>query len=113
MSAATLVPSLMPLLMVVAMRRAEARILRQLAEARALTPESAIVLTVRRSFDRRRLQGLVEGGAVHTAADNRHFLDEDGWQRFQLRRRRRGLLALSVVLTLVGTGLVVAYALLE
>jgi hypothetical protein len=110
MSAATLVPSLMPLLMVVAMRRAEARIYRQLADAQALSAESAIQLPLQRSFDRRRLEGLVKGGAVRPAADSRHFLDPEGWERYQRTRRRRGLIALAIVVALVCAVLAVAYA---
>lgn len=40
MSAAALVPCLIPMFVVIAMRRAEERIHRQLAEARAFTAES-------------------------------------------------------------------------
>ena len=79
MSAAAVIPSLIPLFVVIAMRRAEARIYRQLADARALTAESAIQLSLSRSMDRRRLRGLIHGGAVRLAANSRHFLDSDGW----------------------------------
>jgi len=109
MSAAAVIPSLIPLVVVVAMRRAEARIYRQLADARALTAESAIELSLGRSIDRRRLQGLIHGGAVRLAADSRHFLDSEGWASYQRNRRRRVLLALSVVVALVGVGFAVSY----
>lgn len=107
MSGAAIIPSLIPLAVVVAMRRAEARIHRSLTEARAFTAESAIEVPLRRSMDRRRLEGLVQGGAVHPVAGGRHFLDADGWTSYLLRRRRRVLLALSIVVALLGVGVAV------
>jgi hypothetical protein len=109
MSAAAVIPSLVPLLVVVAMRRAEARIHRRLADAGAFTGESAIQLSLSRSLERRRLQGLIRGGAVRLTADSRHFLDADGWSNYQQNRRRRALLAMSVVVALIGIGVAVFY----
>ncbi len=109
MSAAAVIPSLIPLLVVVAMRRAEARIHRQLADARAFTAESSIPLTLNRSMDRRRLQSLIHGGAVRLTANSLHFLDTDGWGNYQRNRRRRAWLALSVVVALIGVGFAVTY----
>ncbi len=109
MSAAAIIPSLVPLLVVAAMRRAEAHIHRQLADAGAVTAESAIQLTLSRSIERRRLQGLIDGGAVRLTADNRHFLYADGWSKYQLDRRRRVLLVLSVVVALIGIGVGVLF----
>ncbi len=107
MSAAAIIPSLLPIFMVVAMRRAEARISRQLADAGALTAESAIQLSLSRSFDRRRLQGLIGGGAVRVTANSRHFLDTDGWTKYQGNRRRRAWLAISIIAALFGVGIAV------
>ena len=109
MSAAAMIPSLIPLLVVVAMRRAEASIYRKLADARAVTAESAIQLSLSRSLERRRLQGLIRGGAVRLTANSRHFLDADGWSNYQRNRRRRVLLAMSVVVALIGIGVAVFY----
>jgi len=109
MSAAAMIPSLLPMAMVIAMRRAEARIHRQLVDAGAFTAESAIELSLRRSFDRRRLQGLMGGGAVRMTANNRHFLDTDGWTKYQGRRRRRVLLAISIIAALLGVGVAVFF----
>jgi hypothetical protein len=83
MSAAAMIPSLIPLFVVVSMRRAEARIHRQLADARAFTAESSIQLSLSRSIDRRRLKGLIHGGAVRLTANSLHFLDTDGWRNYQ------------------------------
>lgn len=110
MSAVTLLPSLLPLLVVASMRRAEARIHRQLVDARAFTAESAIELSIKRSFERRRLEGLIHGGAVRLTANSRHFLDSDGWVNYQRARRRRAMLAASVALALVGVAFAVAWS---
>lgn len=111
MSAVTVIPSLLPLFVVIAMRRAEARIHRQFVDAGAFTAESAIELSFARSMDRRRLRGLVDGGAVRATAANRHFLDRDGWDRYQRGKRRRALLAVCIVIALLGAVLAVVWAL--
>ncbi len=110
MSAAALIPSLVPLIVVAAMRRAEARIRQRFEEARAFTTESAIPLSLDRSLERRRLESLTSRGAVHRTADGRYFLDVEGWSRYQGDRRRRGLVAVSVLLALVGIGIFVVLA---
>ncbi|MBL8755672.1 MAG: hypothetical protein JNK15_20420 [Planctomycetes bacterium] len=110
MTAAALIPTLLPMFMVIAMRRAEARIHRQLTDAQATDAETAIELTLHRSMDKRRLRGLVEGGAVRLAADSRHYLDATGWQDYQRRRRHRVILAMTIVLALVGSTLAVVFA---
>ncbi len=107
MSVAAVIPSLIPLFVVAAMRRAEARIYRQLADAGAFTAESAIQLSLSRSFERRRLQGLIGGGAVRVTANGRHFLDTDGWTKYRSDRRRRALLAMSIIAALFGVGIAV------
>jgi len=104
MSAAAVIPSLLPLFMVALMRRAEASIHRQLANAGAFSAESAIPLSPNRSLERRRLQGLIHGGAVRLTANGRHFLDADGWDRYHRNRQRRALFALCVVVALIGVG---------
>jgi len=104
MSAVAVIPSLIPLIVVAAMRRAEAQIHRQLSEAGAVTAQTAIPLTPSRSLERRRLPSLVDGGAVRLTADGRYFLDADGWSRYRSHRRRRALLAASVVVALLGLG---------
>jgi len=102
MSAAAVIPSLLPLFVVVLMRRAEARVYRRLADAQAFTAESAIQLSPSRHMERRRLHALIHGGAVRLTANSRHFIDAEGWRGYQRNRRRRALLALSVVVSLVG-----------
>ena len=109
MSAAAMIPSLLPLFIAVAMRRAEARIHRQLADAGAFTAETAIQLSPSRSFERKRLEGLIHGGAVRLTANSRHFLDADGWISYQQNRRRRVLFAMSVVVALIGVAVAVIY----
>lgn len=111
MSAAAAIPSLFPLFVVIAKRRAEWRIHRQLADARATTEGSAIALTLRRSLDKRRLQGLVQGGAVRRTPDERYYLDAEGWNTHLENRQRRTLTALAVVVALGGIAFAVAYSL--
>lgn len=111
MAAPAVIPSLIPLFVVAAMRRAEARIHRQLLEARAFTAETAIPLTLSRSFDARRLQGLIAGGAVRATAAGLHFLDADGWSTYQQNRRRRVVIAVGVVLALIGVGALLLFVL--
>ena len=111
MSAAAVIPSLLPLFMVVAMRRAEERIHRQLESAGAIRAEAAIPLALTRSFDRRRLQGLLGGGAVRQAANGHYYLDVDGWSTHKKNRQRRALVALSVVVALLGVVAVVFFVL--
>lgn len=109
MSAGAVLPSLIPVIVVAAMRRAEGRIHRQLSEAGATTTESAITLSLRRSLDRRRLQALIHSGAVHATADGRHFLDAEGWTRHRNARLQRVALAVTVIVALLG---VVAFVIL-
>lgn len=112
MSAVATITSLIPLFVVAAMRRAEARIHRQLTDARAFDAESSIQLSLKRSMDRRRLEGLIHGGAVRLTSNSLYFLDAEGWENYQRNRRRRVLFALSVVLSLVAVGLTVVWILL-
>lgn len=105
MSAAAIIPSLLPLLMAIAMKRAEERIHRQLTDAGAVSAESAVRLSLRRSMDHRRLRGLIGGGAVRLGQNGLHYLDVEGWNRYQSNRRRRVLTAASIVLALVGIAL--------
>ncbi len=111
MSAAAIIPSLLPLFVVIAMRRAEARIHRQLVDASAFTAQSAIELSLARSMDRRRLRGLMDGGAVRGTADRRHFLDREGWDAYQRGKRRRTLTAVCIVIVLLGVVLAVVWTL--
>ena len=96
------IPTLLPLFIAVAIRRAEQRIYRQLADARAFAAESAVPLSPSWPLERRRLQSLIRGGAVRLTANNHHFLDADGWNQYLSNRRRRVLFALSMVVALVG-----------
>lgn len=109
MGAVATIPSLIPLFIVVAMRRAEARIHRQLAAAGAFTAESAIRLSPGRPFERRRLQSLIRGGAVRLTENSRHFLDAEGWSSYRRNRRRRVLFAMSVVVALIGFAVAVFF----
>ncbi len=104
----TLVPTLIPLFVALAIKRAEERIHRQLADARALTAESAIAFSAGGSLGKRRLQRLVRKGAVGVAENGRYYLNTDGWEAYRSSRRRRGLFALLVVVALVGIAFAIA-----
>jgi hypothetical protein len=103
------IPTLLPLFIAVAIRRAEQCIHRQLTDARAFTAESAVPLSPSRSIERRRLQSLIRGGAVRLTANSHHFLDADGWERHLSNRRRRVLFALSVIAALLGIAVAVFF----
>ena len=111
MSAAAMIPSLLPLLIVAMMRRAEARIYRQLAEANAYTADSAIALSPGRSIDVKRLKSLVRGGAVRSISNSQYFLDTDGWKTYRSNRRRRALFAVTLVLAFAGMAIALILAL--
>ncbi len=102
MGAGALIASFVPILVAVSMRRAEERIHRQLVDAKALTPESAVPLSLERSFDHRRLEALLRSGAVRATENGRHYFDPDGWERHREARRRRVLVVLPIVLAVVG-----------
>lgn len=110
MGAPAVFASMIPMFVVAAMRRAEERIHRQLVEARAVSAETAIPLTLSRHFEQRRLQSLIESGAVKQTAAGLHFLDAAGWSAHQSARHRRFWIALGVVLGLIGVGAVVLLA---
>lgn len=108
---AAFIPTIFPLFIVIAIKRAEERIHRQLSEARATTAETAIALSTTRSIDQRRLEHLVRGGAVRVNASGLHYLDADGWRRHLEARRRRVFVALTIVLVLLGVGIAIAVSL--
>ncbi len=107
MSAVAAFSSFIPLIVVASMRRAERNIHRRLADARAFSAESAIQMSPGRPFEGRRLQGLIHGGAVRKTADNLCFIDADGWNAYQLARRRRVTFVISVLGALIGIGVIV------
>ena len=111
MSVAAIIPSMLPLLIVAMMRRAENRIYRQLSDANAYTPDSAIALSPGRSIEQKRLQSLIRGGAVRLNANSQYFLDTDSWSTYRSNRRRRALLAITIILALAGMAIALLLAL--
>ena len=110
MSSGASIATLLPLFMAVAMIRAERRIHRQLVDAGALTPESAVPLSLSRSMDSRRLQHLIRRGAVRVAANGHYYLDVEGWSKHLSNRKRRVLIAVSVIaVVLVGIAAAVVW----
>lgn len=102
MNPGAMIPTLLPLFVAVAMRRAERRIHRRLRDSGAFDPQSAVPLSLSRSIERRRLEGLISHGAVRLTGNDRYFLDSEGWNRHQRDRRLRVFFAVSVVLALLG-----------
>ena len=88
-------------LVVFAFLAAEKRILRSLRRAHATTPETAIPLTVTSLFARIRFKRLCRAGAILASAPDRHYLDPEGFRRYNGRRRRRALTVIAVLLTAV------------
>ena len=107
MSAAAMIPTLLPLFIAIVIRRTEERIHGQLADAGAFSAESAVQLSASRSLESRRLQHLIRGGAVRPAANGHYYLDAEGWNKYQSNRKRRVLLAVSVLVALGGITVVV------
>ena len=79
------------------MRRAENRIYRQLSDANAYTPDSAIALSPNRFTEQKRLRSLIRGGAVRLNAKSQYFLDTDCWSTYRSNRRRRALFDMTII----------------
>ena len=101
-------PTFLPLFIALAIRRAERRIRRDLLDAGAISASTAASLSYERSLLRKRLRRLVDAGAVREVEPGRYYLDEDEWTRYRHDRRRRGLIAVSVVVALGGLAFAVA-----
>lgn len=80
------------------MKRAERRVLRQLRDSEAHSPESAQPLEPMAGLGQLRLSRLIDGGAVIATPDGRYYLDEDGWEHYRSERRRRAFAAVAAVL---------------
>jgi hypothetical protein len=103
-----MIPTLFPLFIAMAIKRTDRRIRQDLTDAGATSADKAAPLTYRRSLQRRRLERLIGVGAVQVVADGRYYLDAVGWTRYRSDRRRRALIAVSVVFALGGMAFAVA-----
>ena len=101
-------PTFLPLLIAVAMRRAEQHIHADLVAAGALSADTAVALAYVQPLRRTRLRRLVASGAVRSASAGHFYLDEAAWATHRASRRRRALVALSIVLALAGVAVVAA-----
>lgn len=75
--------------------RTDRRIVKELRNAGAVTPQAAIPL------DGRRLRGvrikrLTRAGCLHPVDGDRYYLDVEGWEILRTKRRRRILIAASL-----------------
>lgn len=83
--------------------RTDRRIIQDLRDADAITPERAITLHGH-GLRRARTRRLASAGAIEAASGGRYYLVEQGWRDYNARRRKRVLfaVAISAVLLLIG-----------
>lgn len=101
-------PTFLPLIIALAIRRAERRIRQDLLDAGAVSASAAVPLSTERSLRRKRLRRLIDAGAVREVEPGQYYLDEGEWTRYHHDRRRRALIAVSVVVALGGLAFAVA-----
>jgi hypothetical protein len=83
---------------IAAVAASERRIARQLREAGAVSPETAIALDAGGHLDRRRLASLLDAGAVREAEPGHYWIDEEAWAARGDKRRSLMLIAAIVAL---------------
>ena len=76
---------------------AEHRLTRRLRRAGATAPGAAQPVAEGRAIDARALERLMAAGAVRDAGGRRFYLDEAGYHAYRWERRKRVLVALSLV----------------
>ena len=83
---------------VIALHRAERRVLEALRKAGAVAPGSAVDLPDMRRLEAFRLRRLLDAGVVHEADLGRYYLDERAYRAFRNERRIRviGLAAIAL-----------------
>lgn len=90
------------LLLAVALKASERRLVRGLKEVDAVTPEGAVPLHLARPFRRLWLRRLVAVGAVGTVttaeSGERYYLIPQRYHEFRVERRKRALAMLVVLL---------------
>ena len=102
------VPTFLPMIIALAIQRAERRIRQDLLDAGAVSASGAVPLSYDRLLRRKRLRRLIDAGAVREVEPGRYYLDEVEWTRYRHDRRRRGLVAVSIVFALGGLAFAVA-----
>lgn len=70
------------------------RVVRQLREAGATSPERAVPFEAQRQIDSRQMRHLVSHGVVREAGPGFYWVDEAAWDA--LRRRRFGMVLVAI-----------------
>jgi DNA-binding transcriptional regulator of glucitol operon len=83
------------------MLRTDRRIVRQLQDAGATSPQRAQQIRVRSPFAPMRLRRLSGAGAVVETAPGYYYLAADEWQAFRALRRKRALVVLAIAVPAV------------
>ena len=86
------------ILFVVAMRRAERRLVGRLREAGATVAERAVALGGERAVAALKLWRLTRAGAVREATPGRYYLDGARYATYREARRRRAVVLIGVAL---------------
>ena len=94
---AQLAPAL-AILVAVALRRAERRLVARLRAAGATSAERAIALEPLRAVSAFRLRRMARRGAVRRAAAGHYYLDEPGYAAYRQARRRRAMAVIGAAL---------------
>ena len=84
-----------------AIRGAERRIQRELRRAHADSPARAVAIGKRSPLVRWQLARLTRAGVVRPVPGDRHYWNEESWQRYRRARRWRALTVVGVMLVIV------------
>jgi hypothetical protein len=90
------------MLLAVAVRGTERRLVRGLESQGATGPDRAVALQGLGPLGRLILRRLVAVGAVKFVAGEKYYLDPDGYAGFRHRRRMRALVILGLLLVVIG-----------
>ena len=90
--------AILPAIVAAAILRTDRRLVQTLRSASALSAAGAIVLAPRNTLHRWRLSRLSQVGAVHVGTTpGSVYLDESGWRAYRAKRRRRLLLVVFIL----------------
>jgi hypothetical protein len=89
--------SFLPMLLAARVRRLERRAIRRATDAGATVRERAVLLEDAGRLGELVYRRLERAGVLVPAADDRYYFDPDAYARFQSRRRKRALLAVTAL----------------
>jgi hypothetical protein len=90
------------MLLAVALRGTERRVVRGLESKAATAPDRAVALLGLGPLGRLILRRLVAVGAVKAMAEEKYYLEREDYTLFRRRRRMRALVILGVLLVVIG-----------